>query len=466
MLDYLIKNKPSLSDNELLLKRSLTGILLVFCFCSFLMVVVKLLGLSSDPFPVWIYFLLSMGMLYVNYQFDMRTLTINIFNSILIMLLMITCIKTGGIYSYNVKWFIVMLLLSLLFLPRYQFYAWLFAIALSITSLYFLELGDVDDIIPYDDVTYFVENVIFIVLIGLFLYVMFLTQDFLKNDILKKNQELKDYSKTLQDQSGELELLTHQLRESNNKLIDFAHSTSHDLKQPLNTMSGFAGLVARDIENNDITDRTKEMMLMIQDSSKKIKELINSSLKSTMLPDKYQNNCQIVDPNKVLQEVKERLGFQINETKASILFDRLPSFTADHNQISRVFQNLLSNAMKYAKANVSPVIKVYANHLPGEIMFTVEDNGKGIKQDIVDKIFDPFFQSDSDINIGQGIGLSNCKNIVESFNGRIWAESKLGEFTKIHFSIPKHQEPMIHLKRNPLPSISESSNQNSLEPIK
>lgn len=466
MLDNFINNKAQLNEDELLLKRSLVGLLFVFFVSGALMQILQMMGLTSDPFPSWILCLLSIMLLYTNYKFQNQQFSVNIFNIVLVSILLISCIATGGIFSYNIKWFIVVLLLSLLFLPRYQFFIWAGVFAIIITSFYLFDIGSNNPPVESDRTTYFIENIVFICVVGLFIYVTFLTQDILKKDILTKNENLHKYSKALLRQSGDLELLTYKLKESNQKLSDFAHTTSHDLKQPLNTMSAFAALIIRDIEQDKVTDKTKEMLQFIDQSSIKIKDLISSSLHSSKLSNEKAVENEFVNTNEVIEDVIGRLGFQINETKANITHTNLPSIYANQHQLVRVFQNLISNAMKYSKPMIKPQIRISAQEDDDFIIFKIEDNGLGIKEESLDKIFDPYFQSDSDKSMGQGIGLSNCRSIIESLGGKIWAESEFGNYTTMYFSVPKKNDVLTHLKKKPLPISSEGSNQNSFAPMK
>lgn len=466
MLDKFISEKELLTKDELLLRRSFVAIVFVFFWSGVVIQILQITGFSSDPFPSWIVCSISLLLLFINYKFRNQELFVNIFNIVLIGVLLVGCIKTGGIFSYNIKWFIVTLLMSLLFLPKYQFFIWASIFMTIITAFYLINIGPESPMTDFDRSTHFVENIVFVFVVAFLIYVTFLTQDILKKDIITKNESLQNNSKALQRQSGELELLTYKLTESNHKLRDFAHTTSHDLKQPLNTMSAFASLVIKDIEQDKVTAKTKEMLHFIDQSSAKIKDLINSSLDSSKPFNERKYANELLDTNKVLEDVIGRLGFQIDETKASIIYNDLPSLYANQHQIGRVFQNLISNAMKYSKPEIKPAINITGQEDGGKIIFKIEDNGLGIEEQLLEKVFDPYFQSDRDKHIGQGIGLSNCRNIIEALNGKIWAESEFGVYTAIYFSLPLNNGELTHLKKKPLPISSDESSQNSLAPKK
>jgi chemotaxis family two-component system sensor kinase Cph1 len=127
----------------------------------------------------------------------------------------------------------------------------------------------------------------------------------------------------------------------------------------------------------------------------------------------------------------------IQETHASINYDQLPTVMADHVQLVQLFQNLISNAIKYRKADEPPKIHVSAVERAKDCIVSIHDNGIGITPSQAERIFGVFKRLHGSEIPGTGIGLAICKRIVENHGGRIWVESELGQGATFSFTIPK-----------------------------
>ena len=143
----------------------------------------------------------------------------------------------------------------------------------------------------------------------------------------------------------------------------------------------------------------------------------------------------------LVQEVIRTLAAQLAEHKVLIDFPEDPFIlNIDGRQIEEIIKNLLINAVKYSPANTT--ISIHANHIGNELVIRIKDQGFGISEEDIDKIFDRFYRVDDDRvkqAPGVGLGLSICKEIVEAHGGRIWAESKIGHGSSIFFSLPIQQ---------------------------
>ncbi|HSH64479.1 MAG TPA: ATP-binding protein, partial [Bacteroidia bacterium] len=152
-----------------------------------------------------------------------------------------------------------------------------------------------------------------------------------------------------------------------------------------------------------------------------------------------------VDCNKVVLDVMAEMEVSIKEQNASITFVGLPSLIASEIELKRVFQNLLSNALKFKKQGNAPQIRIRSEENEEEFVFSVKDDGIGIQEEYASKIFNIFQRLHSTSEYpGTGIGLATCKKIVALHNGHIWVESEYGKGTTFYFTISKNITPLIN----------------------
>jgi len=167
-----------------------------------------------------------------------------------------------------------------------------------------------------------------------------------------------------------------------------------------------------------------------------MKSLINDLLVYSRVNTK-EFPAEEVDVNKILKQTINTLKTRIEETGAIVLVENMPTVTANELQLGQLFQNLISNAIKFRKPNLKPEVKITAKHSGHEWMFSVTDNGIGIKKEFTDKIFVIFQRlHNSQEYPGTGIGLAICKKIVEKLGGHIWVESNNGAGSTFSFTIP------------------------------
>lgn len=146
-----------------------------------------------------------------------------------------------------------------------------------------------------------------------------------------------------------------------------------------------------------------------------------------------------VDCNKVLAEVIQDLEVVIEESNTTIDVAELPKVKGFESELRMLLQNLISNSIKFGKPGVAPIINISAKEENGWI-FSIQDNGIGIEEHHLDKIFNVFQRLHTRNEIeGSGIGLAQCKKIIELHKGNIWIDSKLGEGSTFYFKIPNHK---------------------------
>ncbi|WP_290840567.1 ATP-binding protein [Flavobacterium sp.] len=244
------------------------------------------------------------------------------------------------------------------------------------------------------------------------------------------------YLKKLKALNRRLEEHAAELTASNSELEQFAYIASHDLQEPLRMVTGFLGQIEKKYAQN-LDDKGKEYIHFAVDGAARMRHMIMDLLQYSRLG-KRDFSHESFDVSELVHEIITLNKPLIDETKAVIEFADLPTISAGRTLIAQVFQNLILNAVKYRKPDVTPRIAIGYRESGEFWEFWVSDNGIGIKEDQIDHIFTLFRRLHSrDEYSGSGIGLAICKKIVENHSGRIWALSKEGEGSTFYFSIKK-----------------------------
>ncbi len=226
-----------------------------------------------------------------------------------------------------------------------------------------------------------------------------------------------------------------QLAQSNSELEQFAYVASHDLREPLRKVKSYAELLAQRYQDK-LDARADKYIHYIVDGSTRMQQLITELLVYSRLG-RAELSWERVALTAVLQKTLSDLELVIRETQATITWDPLPTVLIDTQQISRLLQNLLDNALKF-RGEKPPKVHLGVQQSDSEWLFSLSDNGIGIEPQYIERVFLIFqrLHTRSDYP-GTGIGLAICKKIVESHNGRIWATSTPGQGATFHFTLPK-----------------------------
>lgn len=234
------------------------------------------------------------------------------------------------------------------------------------------------------------------------------------------------------------------LKASNERLEHFACAASHDLKEPLRTISSYLHLI-KERSSNDPDAEIRECIEHAVEGADRLHGMIDGLLEYSRVATTGEP-FEPVSLNRVVDDVRKNLEVRVAETDAEIHVDKLPRVLGDERQLQQVFQNLLSNAIEYSGGD-PPCIRVSATSQAREHLVMVRDEGVGIAADEVDRVFDLFTRLDSgEERRGTGIGLALCQRIVERHGGRIWVDSEPGEGTMVSFTLPAaHQgrEPVV-----------------------
>ncbi len=232
---------------------------------------------------------------------------------------------------------------------------------------------------------------------------------------------------------------TRELKDINEELQQFAYAASHDLQEPLRTITSFTQLLANRYRGA-LDEDGDEFIGYIVSSSQRMTELIDGLLTLVRLRKGSQSTAP-VPFEQLLDEAKENLGAAIRESNAEIQHGPLPTLVVDHVQFAQLLQNLISNAIKYRR-DEPPLIRVQAKRDTTDWIFSVSDNGQGFDQQYAERIFALFQRLHGRDVEGTGMGLSISRRIVERNGGRIWAESQPGVGSTFHFSLPVTLEVM------------------------
>ena len=235
----------------------------------------------------------------------------------------------------------------------------------------------------------------------------------------------------------QLKKAADELKRSNVALRQFAYAASHDLREPLRNMASFVKLLEKRYKSK-IDEKADQYIDYIVDSSRRMEALIEDLLDYSRLDTKGKI-FESVNCNELIDKTIMDLVSSMNENKAEVTHAPLPDIMADPLQLSRLFQNLISNAIKY-RGTRKPRIHISASRGKDEWVFSVKDNGIGIDPEYFEKIFVIFQRLHSREEYpGTGIGLAICKKIVELHGGRIWVDSEPGKGSTFYFTIPDNK---------------------------
>jgi signal transduction histidine kinase len=224
------------------------------------------------------------------------------------------------------------------------------------------------------------------------------------------------------------------LIQANADLEQFAHSASHDLREPLRSIGVSTDLLVR---GNACNEGAGELLRIIQGSARRMDQLLSDLLAYAHASSIAEDELPPVPAGRALHAALENLDAAIRDSGASITIGELPSIRVRESHLVQVFQNLLGNAIKYRRDDQVPLIQVTARAESGYWHFTIADNGIGIENAYLKTVFGIFkrlhAQSKYD---GTGMGLAICKRIIERYRGRIWVESTPGQGSRFTFSVP------------------------------
>ncbi len=262
-------------------------------------------------------------------------------------------------------------------------------------------------------------------------------KEWLTESLKIKNLEVKNLNQTLEKKVAErtekIELQAKALAQSSQEIKSFSHIAAHDMREPLRNIISFSQLINKDILKGNF-ENISEYSSYIDWSVRRIDALTQDIVDYTNLEQKI-HQIKENDLNEILWEVI-KISFQ-HRKDAIFEVDYLPTLKVNEVVCKMLFKELIENAVQYCD-KPQPVIKVFLKEFVDHYQFSIQDNGIGIAKDYHEQIFKMFKRLNNSIQQdGSGIGLSICKKIIESYGGKIWAESQVGEGATFHFTLFK-----------------------------
>jgi signal transduction histidine kinase len=257
--------------------------------------------------------------------------------------------------------------------------------------------------------------------------------------VLASKEELNREVEERRRAEDQLKKTLADLERSNKELEQFAYVASHDLQEPLRMVSSYTQLLAERYENQ-LDDKAKKFINYAVDGAVRMQQLIQDLLSFSRVTTRGEE-FQAIDSGAALGMAMSSLGETIQQSGALVTNDDdFPQVMADQTQLARVFQNLISNAIKF-RGQKQPRIHVSVQEQDLHWLFSVEDNGIGIDPRYSGKVFVIFQRLHTREEYpGTGIGLALCERIIKRHGGKIWFDSKPGEGSTFYFTFPKRTE--------------------------
>ncbi len=291
-----------------------------------------------------------------------------------------------------------------------------------------------EDAIPLKDYTLFIESIIFPIKTPTGL-------TFAAGTVYRDITERKQMEQALADHAAELEATVLQLEQKNKELDEFTYVASHDLQEPLRKLTSFSKLLSKDLGDN-LPERAEIDIKYIVDAAERMRNLINDLLilsragRPGMKMGRHSLKACVAEATKVF-------SLNMEENNVEIIQDELPDIWGDPTLITQLYQNLISNALKFNDKE-KKVVTITCQLENGVEIFGVKDNGIGMKPEYIKQIFTPFKRLHNRFEYeGTGVGLSICRKIVERHNGRIWAESVPSLGAHFKFTLGKRMESNV-----------------------
>ncbi|MGB5980633.1 MAG: CheR family methyltransferase, partial [Nonlabens sp.] len=253
-----------------------------------------------------------------------------------------------------------------------------------------------------------------------------------KDGVVLTRGSLIDISKK-KEVEDKLRLRTKEVEKANIELEQFVSICSHDLQEPLSTIRFGSDFLMKKY-SDQLTGKAAEYVSYIHDASGRLSNQIKALLEHSKLGQNVEKTE--VDIQELIEVVKYDLSKRISQSGAEVNARKLPTVRGYKTELRLLFQNIISNSLKYRREGVPPIINISSYKDGRHYVFTVADNGMGISEDNLKKIFTIFNRGDAiHKESGTGVGLAHCLKIVKLHDGKIWADSQLGVGSTFHIKI-------------------------------
>lgn len=259
------------------------------------------------------------------------------------------------------------------------------------------------------------------------------------------NEEIKSATRlreeifyAINQKAGAIRQLNEKLKEAYEELDAFSITISHDLKNPLSTIKSYAQIL---LKNITLEPKAQQIIERIQNGADKMNNMINEVLNYSRVG-RSEINFVKVDVEAIINDLLKDLVVAYNVPGLKINIGSTPAVSGDPLMVSQVFANLISNAVKYAIPSGDPEISISATETHNNIIYAIKDNGIGIHEGSLPKVFELFNRMDNAKDIeGSGVGLAIAKRIIEKHKGNIWVESELGKGSTFYVAFAKQHQP-------------------------
>ena len=434
---------PRLADDPYLVRRARLLMLIHVMACASGAAVTALnlaRGWGSAP-ALTAFTLLTAGLIYLYHRRGDVVLSGNLLVGLVTLVLLEGMLETGGLYSDNLQWLLLVPVIAYLFTTPGWGMLWSAVAIAVLVGLYVLETqADVGAGYRYMSLT-FGPRYYLVSYLGLFAGVFGIVLLFTRgNDEILAS--LKATTAELRAEKERVEAQNERLREqeaaltrSNRDLATFAYVASHDLKEPLRMVSAYARQLDRCV-GPTLGAREAEYMGFVRQGSERMQVMLDDLLAYSRLG-REREEADDVDLERTLLLVRGTLRGRLEETGGEIVADALPTLRGKRIHFAQVLQNLLANSLKFHRPGVAPMVHVHVRERPGELVLEVADNGIGIRAHDLDGIFGVFRRLHPAHEYeGSGIGLATVKKIVEGLGGRVEVASVFGAGTTFRLVLP------------------------------
>lgn len=353
-------------------------------------------------------------------------------------------LATGGLYSDNLTWAILLPVIAFLFTNKRWGLAWTLFLWTATIGLYLLEVN-ADTSYRYRSLA-LTDDYYLVSYLGLFaglfgtVWLFVRGNDDIVQTLRETTEQLRQQKTTTERANEELRDKEAELRRSNRDLELFAYASSHDLKEPLRMVASYSQLLQRRV-SEQLPDKERTYLGFVHEGAQRMQAMLDDLLAYAKLG-RERGDEEPVDLNRTLQLVRHNLRVRLQDTGGELDVAELPTLLGRRAHYVQVFQNLVANALKFHRAGVSPRVRVDWRRSPGrgEVVVSVRDNGIGIAADDQARVFRAFTRlHPKDAYEGSGIGLATVRRILDGLGARIEVDSEVGEGTTFRLYFPERR---------------------------